>query len=400
MTQPFLKRLAAAFGIGEGDRPYAITPYSSRRIFKPAFLLEGADGAHLADSELDLLDADAAAFAADDGEAEASTALLQAERSGLEPAMPPAGNAATAPDTAAFPAERTVPPAEIDFLTSRLRDSSRRLAIIDAFDAAHPVNRRDGLLGRERHLTKLFDGVIERHEHAIIYGNRGSGKTSLARIFGDYADQQGALVVYLLCEPATEFAAVMRPFFDYVPSYALKASAVDQRIIANPGHFTSFLAENLEQRVILILDEFDRIEDPGLQSQMATFMKLLADASVTLQLCLVGIAASRDDLIGYHPSLRRHMTAVGVDRLADQDCAGIVERGARLAGITFAPDAQALLLKAAAGSPYHVRLFCQAAGQVMLRRGGQVIDLAIAREGLAEALEDWGELNSSDFATF
>lgn len=373
-----LKRLFATFGLGGDDSPFAIRPDHGRRSFVPLALLEPQD------------EEEAGQTRSHGGEAAAAGTL---DLHGLEiPRIaPPRGGSG---QTGGEDDEG------IDFLARRLRESTRRTAVVESFDAAHPVSRRDGLLGRERQLEKLTHGVVDKREHAIIHGTRGSGKTSLARIFGDYADQQGLSVVYLLCEPIDRFAELISPCFDYLPGYVLDRRRLTPEIMAHPGQLTSFLAENLQERVLLILDEFDRITDPSVLSQMATFLKLLADGSVSMQVCLVGIASSRDELIGYHPSLRRHMTAVSVEPLSNDECLSIIERGARRIGVDFTTEATRLILDAAAGSPYHVRLFCQSAGYAMLRRGGVAIDGESVREGLRQALESWGELNADDYGRF
>lgn len=285
-------------------------------------------------------------------------------------------------------------------MARRSASLQRRKAVINAFDAAHPVERRSDLLDRDDKLEILFDAVIDRQQHAVIHGPRGSGKTSLVRVFGDYADQQGAIVIYLLCEPTSDFATLLAPYMDFVPDYALTTRSNLRESLSSPRALTSFLAESMTSQVVFIFDEFDRITDRALQDEMATFMKLLSDARVPAQLVLVGIASSVDLLIDSHLSLRRHLTAVDVGRLSDAGTREIIEHGAQLSQIDFDDDARDLIVQASCGSPYHVRIFAQSACMAMLRGGADRVDLDAAYGGLSIAVNAWGALNKDDFALF
>jgi hypothetical protein len=307
------------------------------------------------------------------------------------------------------PAPSESPVAAADLLVKRrAATAQRRAAIMTAFDAAHPVERRGDLLGRNDKLDLLFDAVLEQGHHAIVHGARGSGKTSLVRVFGDYADQQEAVVIYLACEPTGDFDALIMPYLDYIPASALQPGGRSrlEAGLAGPDRrsgaraLSSLLADTVARQVILILDEFDRVVDPELQSQMATFMKLLADARVPVQLVLVGIAQSVDTLIASHLSLRRHVTAVDVGRLSDAEAKEIIDRGCALSNIAFDSAARDLIVRVSLGSPYHVRLFSQSAAMAMLRKGGEAVDRSVALQGLKLATTAWGRLNEADHTIF
>src|SRR5205085_268271 len=96
--------------------------------------------------------------------------------------------------------------------------------IARVFDSAHPVRTRDELFGRAEELKQLLDATISFGQHSIIHGARGSGKTSLARIFGDHADQDGVVVIYMACEPGATFADLLRPYLHGIPLSAVEPS--------------------------------------------------------------------------------------------------------------------------------------------------------------------------------
>lgn len=283
-----------------------------------------------------------------------------------------------------------------------------RAALMNAFDAAHPVQRRRELRGRDEQLEAMFDGVLYQRKHAIVHGARGSGKTSLVRVFADHADRQGAVLIYLACDAHTDFAGLMRPFISFIPAgnipagreRAFRAQADALGSDFGPRALVSMLVGLAPKPIIFILDEFDRISDRGVQDALATTMKLLSDAKAPVQLLVVGIGQSVAELIEHHPSLRRHMIAVPVNRIADSEITKLIDDGAAQARIAFAPEAAVLLAKAACGSPYHARLFAYHAGLAGLNEDGETISQSAAATGIRRAVDEWGRMNEADHDLF
>ncbi len=53
----------------------------------------------------------------------------------------------------------------------------------EVFSPSAPVDESDLFAGRVPQLRKMIDGVFERGKHAVLFGERGVGKTSLAKVF-------------------------------------------------------------------------------------------------------------------------------------------------------------------------------------------------------------------------
>lgn len=292
--------------------------------------------------------------------------------------------------------------------TGFLNVDTKRKALHAAFNSSRPVDAAAELAGREREIATLVSTVFDEEAHALIHGARGSGKTSLARVFGTQADQRGIVTIYFACDAIDSFAALLGPYLPFIPPLSVAREeqvGFRQRLDAlgsnfGPRELVSVLAEITSARLLFILDEFDRITDRALQEDVATFMKLLSDARVPLQLIIVGIAGNVDDLIALHPSLRRHLVAIGLRRIGDDSVRSLIAGGSQRSGIVFDPAATRLIEKASAGSPYHVRLFCHQAGLAALARSSTVVDETSALQGLAAATRRWASLNEKDSALF
>ena len=65
-------------------------------------------------------------------------------------------------------------------------EKARRIALIhSAFTPSAPINRLTLFAGRLPQIDRVFGAVFSPGQHAIIYGERGVGKTSLANIIYD-----------------------------------------------------------------------------------------------------------------------------------------------------------------------------------------------------------------------
>jgi Cdc6-like AAA superfamily ATPase len=118
----------------------------------------------------------------------------------------------------------------------------------------------------------------------------------------------------------------------------------------------SLLSEISGQRVLIVVDELDRLVDAhGLSS----FMKAYSSAS--LRIMLVGSARTVSDLLDDHGSVQRLTDPVLVDRMVEPELRAIVERATqRLSregiALQFDDDAASELVDLSSGFPWFVHV--------------------------------------------
>lgn len=280
--------------------------------------------------------------------------------------------------------------------------SLRRDSIYSAFNTAMPVTDRHGLAGRNSELERLVEAIVVQRKHAVIFGTRGSGKTSLARVFGDLADEAGCIALYGSANGDADFDALFRPFIGELPMSAAGQERA-RKLLASPLDVTSLaalLVEDVRQRTILILDEYDRVRSDTAKQDVAALLKLLTDIQSPVQLVLVGIASDVDGLIAAHPSLRRHIAPQRVSPIPKPELERLLLSCTDNARLSIDADALDALSGAAMGSPYHARLFGMQAALVTEAGGRERLTLADVEKGLASALEDWAEMSGPSHALF
>lgn len=285
-------------------------------------------------------------------------------------------------------------------------ERTRALAV-RLFGANQPVDNPRDLFGREAELNLLRDAVLESGMHAVIHGPRGSGKTSLVRVFGDMADARGATIIYLSCAGTGDLGQVILPYLHELgpAAFGLRgdeyARALDLLSAApTPRAVAALLARADRDDVVFILDEFDRLDDSETKAQLALLLKLLSDMRSRVRLLFVGISGDVSDLIDVHASVRRHLTAVGLKPIADAEVKNFIRLTSNAIGLNIAPGALEALRWAACGSPYHMRLFSLQACLVAIDRGQLEVDDAAMTEGLRRAQAIWRTTNPRDDELF
>lgn len=280
--------------------------------------------------------------------------------------------------------------------------SLRRDSIYAAFNTAMPVTDRHGLAGRNSELEKLVEAIVVQRKHAVIFGTRGSGKTSLARVFGDLADEAGCIALYGSANGEADFDSLFRPFLTELPMSSAGQERA-RKMMSEPldvSRLSALLVEEVRERSILIIDEYDRVQSDTAKQEVATLLKLLTDIHSPVQVVLVGIASDIEGLIAAHPSLRRHLAPQRVAPIPKPELERLLLSCAGNARLSIDEDALDALSSAAMGSPYHARLFGMQAALVTEAAARDRMTLSDIEYGLASALEDWEEMSRPTHALF
>jgi hypothetical protein len=196
-------------------------------------------------------------------------------------------------------------------------------------------------------------------------------------MFRTFAEQI-PLLYHAAISPTADEREHRRTFLDL-----LSSGPVDPRELAD------LFAQIVGTRVIIVLDEYDRVADPAFRRDIAELIKNLSDRAARVQIVLTGVASNLDELIGFTPSIRRNIVGLAVGPMGDSEMREILARAEAATGLVFAPDARQLILKMAGGSPYLVRLLGNRAAGRALDERRQLVGEGDVIAGTEAVLAEW-----------
>ncbi len=289
-----------------------------------------------------------------------------------------------------FPRFRTTAADRLDDSAQHGELADARLAVNEVFTPTQPVTDRSRFAGRLGVLARLISILEDQRSHVVIYGERGIGKTSLVHILADVARESRYLVVYASCGANSRFDSIFRGVLSEVPQlYLRNVSPTDKQAesgatvadLLPEGDFDARLlgdicADITGTRVIVILDEYDRVGASEFRQSVAELIKNLSDRAARVQLVVTGVASNLQELIGYIPSIRRNVVGLPMPKLTPDEVQKLIAIGEAAGGVRFQPGAVDMIDLLCNGSPYLARLISHHAGIHALDDSRMEVDLS------------------------
>lgn len=280
----------------------------------------------------------------------------------------------------------------------------RDLRLGEVFTPAAPIDRLSLFAGRESQRRAVLDAILQRGCHAVLFGERGVGKTSLASVLGEYLEEIGQAVIAprVNCDDGDDYSAVWRKAFgdlQFIEHRRSVGFAPELREIVRSAndlisgeepvtpHAVRLLLEQLGAQTILvvIIDEFDRVAH-RLGTQMADTIKMLSDQSVPATLVLVGVGGSVSSLIAKHESIERALAQVLMPRMSIPELQQIVDGGLAEVGMRADPHARDRIATLSQGLPHYTHLIALATARHANDADSNVIDVEDVAVGIRSAV--------------
>jgi Cdc6-like AAA superfamily ATPase len=316
----------------------------------------------------------------------------------------------------------------------------------NAFQPAKEVNSPDKFAGRKEEVSQAYYGLIGEGAHVAVVGNRGIGKTSLARQIINLASGDNELLsklelphdrkldflpIYFTCGNSVRNTADLlerlltttgcladwiydiptasRAMKGYTPKIGgnifgaeLSLSHENQSettsepaITTHPidAIFTNVAAAISEQGiapdgVLIVIDEFDQIVDP---TGFASFLKSVATNVPKFKFCIVGVAQDIQVLMKEHASSDRLFAGaiIALPSMNAQELKEIVAIAQRAVDnyIVFEESAADRLVSLAQGHPYMVHLIGKHAFRYAFRTDQRRVTAAMIDETMKSIAE-------------
>jgi Cdc6-like AAA superfamily ATPase len=263
---------------------------------------------------------------------------------------------------------------------SELLDRMRLVS--EAFRPAAPIDRRSLFSGRTAQIAEVFAVLTQPGQHAVIYGERGVGKTSLATVAAETLRSSNVLTARATCDTSDDFSSAWRKALDeivlrtttqavgFAPAArdaVESASGLLKTAEVRPHDVRKALQAISQQReIVVFVDEFDRLQDPAARTLFADTIKMLSDQLVRATIVLVGVADDVNELIREHGSVERALVQVHMPRMSRAELTEIVHKGMAAAQMTIGKTAADRIATLSQGLPHYTHLLSQLAAQAAL----------------------------------
>lgn len=261
------------------------------------------------------------------------------------------------------------------------------LAVLrEIFRPASPTVDRRLFRGREVELNRLVSAIQEVGRHAVVYGERGVGKTSLALMGQEVflAVRPTSIGIKLTCNAEDDYESIWRRFPEHLLQELEVVSSDLRDLLDEPVHRIEDLltleeptADSVARALyllgsrvpaLIVIDEFDRIANPYSTVAFADLIKGMSDNPSGSTLVLVGVGDNVDDLVMGHASVDRALGQVQMPRMSEQELREVVVGGVgeftSRTGIHIEVDDQVVnsIVNLSQGFPYYTHLL---AGSIM-----------------------------------
>jgi Cdc6-like AAA superfamily ATPase len=247
------------------------------------------------------------------------------------------------------------------------------LMLEQVFSPSSPIKEIDFFFGRLNQLQKIAEAINKEGQHAILYGERGVGKTSMANIMSKSFTK--VYPVKITCDKTDNFKTIWQRAFENIQfsktttGLGFNATTTSQIInmgnqlsslpVVRPSNIVNLLNSFGNFPMLFIFDEYDNVINEKTKSSFADLIKSLSDNNTNSTIVLVGIADSIESLIGNHQSLERCLKQIKMPRMKSDESEEIINKGFEKLQLKIEKSVKDKIIEFSSGFPHYVHLLCE-----------------------------------------
>jgi len=211
------------------------------------------------------------------------------------------------------------------------------------FTPSEEIRTPDRLFGREKYLKQIARALNSEGRNIFIFGDRGIGKTSVARTAAKLNNHAEESHIYAPCGVCSSFGEVIQaignnniPITERVKrggkgggfnigfagaNLGLNLNTQQKIEVPKPTTVSEaldvleFVAKPKKGRTIVVIDEFDRIQSDDDKNLFAELIKNLPTREINLRCIFCGIGQTVDEILGAHLSSGRYFEPIELEKL-------------------------------------------------------------------------------------
>jgi hypothetical protein len=287
------------------------------------------------------------------------------------------------------------------------------------FTPHQPIHSLDLFLGRSNEVTALIEQLNTPGQHALLFGDRGVGKSSLANITCNLVLKRltGGKFWRKICDSSDTFRTL---FVDPLIEAGVEADVLEIEKSKSEGGnakvgFAGLGAgghkktgnltrcEGPAQRIespgwvaqrltylegLMLIDEVDAIQNENDRHRLAEVLKHLSDANTKMKILIVGIADTGSDLTAGHPSVARCLRETRLGRMSNNELREIISSGEEKLGLSFSNPAKIRIVNVSSGYPHFTHLLALKASEDAIAQDRKEISVQHVEQATQRAVDD------------
>lgn len=287
------------------------------------------------------------------------------------------------------------------------------LMVGQVFKPNTPVSEKDLFSGRTEQIRRIIDVIFQEGQHAIIFGERGVGKTSLANVLSSFVSPTAKLVATRVnSDKQDTFESVWRKIFDEMHltkgrlEVGYKGSLQQQNVSSKhffpPGNISPNDVRNALMQLsgvflpVIIVDEFDRLNE-DVRRLFADLIKSLSDYSLSSTIVLIGVGESVTELIKEHQSVSRALVQVQMPRMNRDEINGIILNGLTRLEMEISDEALRQVFLLSKGLPHYAHLIGLHATRNALDNSSLKISYPNLEQAIKKSINDSQQSIKTDY---
>ena len=278
--------------------------------------------------------------------------------------------------------------------------ASKRFEANQLFTPSSPIAVAEMFVGRLRQAKKIVDAIGERGRHVVLYGERGVGKSSMAQIIRFFVpvpkdSPRKIKHVRVQAFPGDTFSTVAKRIFQFIH---FEEDYGEGRKFYNVAEFypdevtiDDFIREMKTFKdweiPIIVIDEFNEIDDEDTEITIANIIKSLSDDGVNVTMIVVGVADNVTDLIQRHKSIERCTEQIRMPRMGIDERREILKSRLGQLGMTAENNAEWMIINLSRGLPAYVHALGKYAVFHAIDNGSTHITESDVDAAIAEVLD-------------
>jgi energy-coupling factor transporter ATP-binding protein EcfA2 len=245
-----------------------------------------------------------------------------------------------------------------ELITRTLRGSVPQAGrrVEEVFTPSTPVSHPDAFSGRHTAIERLTTTLRQRGQHVVIFGERGTGKTSLAQVA--IASLNAPLTSVIV---ATDEADTFTTLWQSALTQLRGSLAMPQHATESPVSPVSLLelfrSATKDVPTAIVFDDFQNADDK-IRTTMTETLQLLQAAYLPVTLVFAGVGETTAALLPATTELAAARHDITVPRMNDEERFETILRGFVQLGLTADDEVVERIAQLSLGLPRHLHALC------------------------------------------